>query len=497
MMKRYGLLTVLCALVLLAVPAAAEEAFTHWAPGFYDAALKAQETELTHRFLTERQVKAAFDRPIVVEVTAADLEEMERGQAFEPRLRVGVAKPADVEVRLGNQLFKARRVGALDLTGDGFVWSAVVRSPGAVALRLHLTDLQLPAGVELYVYNARGQAFGPFTESGELWPNTTFGAEAVIQLHYQGDEVPAALSGVHFRIADVGHLTDKFLQGRSQGSLFEKDFCSFNEPCVENASCSSMPGAISAARDAIAEMLFVSGGWYYICTGGLIADTDDTSEIPYFLTANHCIGKSRVAATLEAFFQFVTPCGGECYDFEGAGLPSTLGATLVSTSRTSDYSLLELAEPAPGGTAFLGWNSTPVAFADGTVLHRISHPSGAPQAYSRHVVDTSKVTCSGWPRGDWIYSHDVYGATEGGSSGSPVLNGDGQVVGQLTGACGYNVNDPCDADSNATVDGAFAAYFDAVKPWLDPGGGECLPDGSACTDNAECCSNKCAGKVCR
>ena len=53
------------------------------------------------------------------------------------------------------------------------------------------------------------------------------------------------------------------------------------------------------------------------------------------------------------------------------------------------------------------------------------------------------------PRGAWIYSRDVYGGTEGGSSGSPIYNAQGQVVGQLTGACGTNTGDACDSGSNA------------------------------------------------
>jgi hypothetical protein len=49
-----------------------------------------------------------------------------------------------------------------------------------------------------------------------------------------------------------------------------------------------------------------------------------------------------------------------------------------------------------------------------------------------------------------------------------VVNASDQVVGQLSGACGTNVNDPCDSASNATVDGALAFYFATVKPFINP-----------------------------
>jgi len=109
-----------------------------------------------------------------------------------------------------------------------------------------------------------------------------------------------------------------------------------------------------------------------------------------------------------------------------------------------------------------------VANSNGTNLYRISNPNFGPQAYSQHDVDTTKGTCSGWPRGERICSTDITGAIDGGSSGSPVVNGSSQIVGQLSGLCGFNVNNPCDSASNATVDGAFAFYYASVQPFLNP-----------------------------
>ena len=210
-----------------------------------------------------------------------------------------------------------------------------------------------------------------------------------------------------------------------------------------------------------------------------------------------------------------------------------------------DLTLLRLDGSAPSGAAFLGWTTDEVAFTSGYDLNRVSHPAGAPQAYSEHSVDADTGTCSSWPRGSWIYSRDTRGATEGGSSGSPVRNSQNLVVGQLSGACGYNLNDVCDPVGNATVDGAFASYYSQVAPFLgggggcsddadgddyiaascggddcndddpsinpgaaeicgdltdnncnglideDCGGGSCLPRGDACSSDDQCCSNKC------
>jgi V8-like Glu-specific endopeptidase len=174
-----------------------------------------------------------------------------------------------------------------------------------------------------------------------------------------------------------------------------------------------------------------------------------------------------------------------------------VGSQIIAGNRTGDYTLLRLSS-APttqdGNAAYLGWNSTAVANTNDAHLYRLSHPQGSPQAYSQHDVDTSKPTCSSWPRGSWIYSRDITGATEGGSSGSPVLNGSGEIVGQLSGACGFNVNDSCDSASNATVDGAFASYYSQVASFLGPGGPGCSPRGASCSANSQCCSGSCKGK---
>ena len=50
-------------------------------------------------------------------------------------------------------------------------------------------------------------------------------------------------------------------------------------------------------------------------------------------------------------------------------------------------------------------------------LKRVSHPNFGAQTYAEHQVDTGAQTCSGWPRGERIYSRDTLGATDGGSSG--------------------------------------------------------------------------------
>jgi V8-like Glu-specific endopeptidase len=288
-------------------------------------------------------------------------------------------------------------------------------------------------------------------------------------------------------------MTDDFAIAKSLAPIPEaaQPNCTDNAACVIGANCVPTNAAVAVAKDAVAHILFASGGWLYICSGGLVADRDTKTLAPYFMTANHCIGRDSEASTLETFFFYEAACG-TC---SNPGTANTTGSAIVSTSsRTGDFTLLKLSQPAPSGAAFLGWNRTDITKSTDN-LYRISHPKGAPQSYSEQVVDPNAGVCRSWPRGKWIYSRDTLGATEGGSSGSPVVNGAGQLVGQLSGACGTNVNDVCDSVKNATVDGAFSAYYTLVAPYLEAtGGGGCTDaDGDGyCAESGDCNDNDAA-----
>jgi hypothetical protein len=454
----------------------------------YDVSNRAEQQAQLHRSLVERESAKGLARAIEVRLTAAEKAEAE-AQVVDGRLRVGIEKAIGVAFKLGPTV----KFGDVSADSDrAFVWSGRVSAPGATAMRLHLAPFDLPEGAELYVYSADGQAFGPYTgrgpiDNGELWTNTIFGEDVRLQIRVAAEDV------AHTRvvIAGVGYLGVGLPMAGS-------NLCADNASCVWNAACSGVNAAVTNARDAVASILFASGGFYYICTGGLVADSDSSSIVPYFLTANHCISTSGEASSLETYFDYesgscTTPNCTQPYNSPG----ETVGSQIVAANKTGDYTLLRLSSTptTPDGVAkYLGWTSTAVANSNGAHLYRLSHPQGSPQAYSEHDVDTSKPTCRTWPRGSWIYSRDIKGATEGGSSGSPVLNGSGEIVGQLSGGCGFNVNDVCDTASNATVDGAFASYYTQVAPFLAGSGPQCSPGGTLCSANSECCSGNCKGK---
>ncbi|NIM01668.1 MAG: hypothetical protein GTN57_12200 [Acidobacteria bacterium] len=516
-----------------------------------------------HAWLIGQTPASVLSDPISVQLTEAELDDVDRvDPAGRGPLRVGLVKQLaePITVHCENTGRGQRRAtcsgdGVFQMTRDGgFVWARAVSSPGAYGIRVHVNEFNLPADADLYFYSLDGEAYGPFQKSGpnddgDLWLPSIMSDTGILLVRHFGPGARAELSEMSMSITEIGHIGKSFAGGDLPTTRGNDDLCGYNASCVQNATCQPS-GPATAAESAAAKMLWIAGCCIYICSGGLIADTDGSSEIPYFLTANHCLSGNRAARNLEAFFQYQMNCGGPCPagSYDPAPAPKTTGASIMSTSRDGDYTLLRLNENPPAGSTYLGWNSTPIAFTGGAALHRISHPSGAPQAYSEHAVDTNIGTCLNTPRGEFIYSDDVFGATEGGSSGSPVVNVDGEIVGQLTGCCpagGGNCSNVCNSN-NHTIDGALAFYFPQVEQYLDPagctttpascsdgvdndcdgatdcddtdgaedcsaapecdGGGGCVnpggdPPGASCSSDATCCSNKCKGppsnKTCR
>ncbi len=193
-------------------------------------------------------------------------------------------------------------------------------------------------------------------------------------------------------------------------------------------------------KHSVCKITFRSDSSSYLCSGALLNNARN-DEIPYFLTASHCISTSAEASTLVAYFN---------YEKEGCnGIALTArtlsGATLLTSSPASDYTLLRLNNKptAPYQPYYAGWNAEDVPSDHVSGVH---HPEGLTKklAIDNDTITTNSATIQwqGSPSSPvashWELKFDV-GMTAGGSSGSPLFNKKKQIIGQLHG--GDNIYD--------------------------------------------------------
>lgn len=348
--------------------------------------------------------------------------------------RAGVVRP------LPNAIAVQRR-GVASMDATPWRWRGRVDVSGATHLRLQLTDVAAPADAIFWVYSDDGAA-QPFdatlAHGGTIWTPSVRGPAAFVEV-----QAPAGAE-VSFRIAAVAQMFEPGPNGSE---------------CLQDARCRS-----SAAKyaTAIGFINYIRNGQPFMCSGGLMHDRAATFT-PYFLTANQCVSNAAEAASLEVYWDYDTSaCGGAAPPL--AERPRSVGSTLLVTSAASDVTLLRLTGVPPGNRWYMGWDSSPVA--EGTRLRRVSHPHGRPHSYSESIVTNASAACAGRPRPNYLYSVNALGSTADGSTGAPVFEGDGYVVGQLSGACGADAENPCSPTAER-VDGSLAASWPLLAPYLN------------------------------
>jgi lysyl endopeptidase len=343
-----------------------------------------------------------------------------------------------------------------DLAGGARLWAADVVSPDAIGVRLHFKSLQLPAGAELAVYAPRDASqavarsgyaqfdpdrsveFHEGSAAGDLWTRT-FGGERVRIEYLQ-----------HFYIDPVDKMARSLVHEKAAGS------------CENDVTCH--PEWADAAR-GVSLVEFVEDGSGFLCSGQLL-NTVAQDFTPYFLTANHCISTNGGAASAEFFWLYQTSaCNGNPPSVHS--VPTSDGATLVSTSPTSDYTLMLINGGLPDNLYWEGWTGNTVP--DGTDSTAIHHPAGDYKRISFGFKELSQI-CNqdaGTNAIKLVRIHWTDGVTEGGSSGSGIFTDDTQqLYGQLffgPSACGVGPSDLYDCY------GAFTNTYTKIKKFLAAG----------------------------
>ncbi len=365
--------------------------------------------------------------------------------------RIGIVRDLDVPVSI---MEDAASEGAWRQTPDGgWIWSLCIRSTGAFGQRIHFTELALPEAVRLIVYNDTQpeEAYGPFESAQDFWTPTCFGEGVTIECYAASG---ASRRGLYLEIDRTTHNYKDLLELAKAGT------------CNNDLACFPEWTTVSYGVGGIGSIGDTGSLW---CTGSLVADAVQGTQIPYFLTANHCVGSVSEASSIEVYWLYQrSTCNGVTPAV--LSVPRTTGGADFLASSTvnsgTDFTLLRLRNTPPSGVSYLGFRTEAPGVGENVLC--IHHPQGEHKRISFGTkTESGSPALGGVPMEPYARFHEVLwndGTTEPGSSGSPLmLLSSGKIIGQL-----YGGRASCSAVAEPDYFGRFDVTYPVIEQYLGP-----------------------------
>lgn len=354
------------------------------------------------------------------------------------------------------------------------VWRLGIRSEGALSLNIMFSKYHLPEGARVFLYNSnQSEVLGSFNHLNNseraILPVAPIGGDELI-VEYQepaGVAFPGKLA-----IGEVNHGYRNFRVSEPQ-----PDFTPFE--CMPVIACYQDSTTRYDAIERSVVLMIINGTTG--CTGTLVNNTANDGK-PYLLTASHCLNNQfqiknpdyeEVAGNIVCYFNYNSP---QCSPVEPGRTDQTVAsAHFRAVNELTDMALLELQDtpPADYRVYYAGWNAQDAGTAPYTCIH---HPGGSLKRLNLAEGDVEltsyKIQVADFNENShWKVARWATGCTAGGSSGSPLFDGDNRVIGGLTGGASSCLN-PAE-DFFFSIQKSWSEPADSskqLKCWLDPVG---------------------------
>lgn len=411
-------------------------------------------TPVSAKFAFEPEIPVVtFAQPDIEALRAED--ELIDGKGI-ASWRFGFSNPTNLNTSNAGEWF--------DLPNGGKLWMLQVHCENALTVNLTLHNTRISEGNELYIYHPNREfVLGKFVDrhivEGALGAELIEGTDAVIE-YYVAPENSNNIG--HVEIAFVTH-------GYRTAEEFNRGFGDSGS-CNMNVNC---PDGQPYQNQRNAAVMLVSGNSGF-CSGSLINNTANDGT-PYVLTARHC-GTSGFANWIFRFNWQATGCNnpGSSPSFQSlSGSANRAG----STNNTFDMRLVEITGGLENGTVpanynpfFAGWDNSGTVPTSTFCVH---HPSGDIKkiAFDDDPAIAQQAMGSTVPNSTWRVVWDRNTTTEPGSSGSPLFDQSGRIIGQLWGG-GASCTNLSSPDYYGRVSMSWnppgSTNAQQLKHWLDP-----------------------------
>ncbi|MCB9357564.1 MAG: trypsin-like peptidase domain-containing protein [Calditrichaeota bacterium] len=365
-----------------------------------------------------------------------------------------LARPQEVNFSLNNS-------GTWELLPDGSrIWRLRIVSPNATDTWLIYDQWRIVKPCELYVYNDnQSMVFGPYT-SVDNWDGTNVtpiveGDAVTLEYRVPADQEDIGELSVMRVLHGYRHFHNR--EARERDAL---DNFGDSMPCMININCF---GYMQEEKRAVAMVIDPMGG---ACSGTMLNNTLQNGD-PLFLTANHCLNGNQN----NWLFYFNYESAACSPTTNGSGAFVVANATLLMSHAPSDHALLRLSRPRPETPyipAYMGWYRPDIAASSSYGIH---HPAADVKKGHEDYDPASSTDWNGQgPNTHWL-THIDNGMMEPGSSGSPMINPGGYVVGPLHGGswdCDPNTVNDAIYGKMATAWEGGGSISTRLRDWLDP-----------------------------
>lgn len=345
------------------------------------------------------------------------------------------------------------------------IWRIRFQSNGAKTMNFIFSDFYMPEGATLYLYNnTRSDLLGAYdakqnNDERVLGTWLVNGEDIFLEYYEPRRQFDKGRLEV-FKVIHGYRSSDEHLKAVDD-DLNSAGKCNYDVDCTM--------GAIDALKNVNKKsvgLMITSGNSF--CTGALINNTSNNGT-PYFLTANHCYSNP---STWSFRFKWISPnpvCAQNLPSTNMTGHLTISGATLRARRAESDFCLVQInsAIPSTWDVKWAGWDRGTTAPPSVFGIH---HPAGA---IMKVCLDNGAPTSENAGGNVWRVNDWTQGVTEGGSSGSPLFNNQGRIIGQLWGGSsgcsglvdngGYDDYGRLNTSWNT---GTTAAT--RLRDWLDP-----------------------------